>query len=77
MNFRPDNQHFLCEKKTKSVGNFRTLTVCNKTAYKILEHLPYMGLDAGFVNNKDADQPAHPCSLISAFVICLFVSIIF
>ena len=30
----------------------------------------------GFVNNKGADQPAHPCSLISAFLICLLESII-
>ena len=29
-----------------------------------------------FANNKGADQPAHPHSLISAFVICLFESII-
>ena len=25
----------------------------------------------GFANSKGADQPAHPRSLISAFVICL------
>ena len=30
----------------------------------------------GFANNKGADQSAHPCSLISAFVICLLESII-
>ena len=30
----------------------------------------------GFANNKDADQPAHPCSLISAFVIHYLKSII-
>ena len=24
-----------------------------------------------YANNKDADQPAYPCSLISAFVRCL------
>ena len=29
----------------------------------------------GFTNNKDADQPAHPRSLISAFVVCLLDSI--
>ena len=29
-----------------------------------------------FANNKGADQPAHPCSLISAFVIRLLESII-
>ena len=28
-----------------------------------------------FANNKDADQPAHPRSLISAFVIRLFESV--
>ena len=31
----------------------------------------------GFANNKDAEQPAHPRSLISAFVIRLLESIIF
>ena len=30
----------------------------------------------GFANNKGADEPVHPRSLISAFVICLLVSII-
>ena len=34
-------------------------------------------LSLGFANNKDTDQPAHPCSLISAFVICLLESIIY
>ena len=29
----------------------------------------------GFVNNKGADQPMHPHSLISAFVICVLESI--
>ena len=39
-----------------------------------------MGLDArkpvfaGFANNSGADQPAHPRSLISAFVICVLES---
>ena len=27
-------------------------------------------MSSGFVNNKGADQPAHPGRLISAFVIC-------
>ena len=27
-----------------------------------------------FANNKGADQPAHPCSLISALVICFLES---
>ena len=30
----------------------------------------------GFVNNKGANQPAHPCSLISIFVIRFLESII-
>ena len=34
-------------------------------------------MSSGVVNNKGADQPAHPHSLISAFVIGLFESIIF
>ena len=29
-----------------------------------------------FANNKDADQPTHPCSLISTFVINILESII-
>ena len=29
-----------------------------------------------YANNKGADQPAHPCSLISAFVVCYLDSII-
>ena len=33
-------------------------------------------LFSGFANNKDADQPAHPHSLISAFVIRFLESII-
>ena len=30
----------------------------------------------GFSNNKGADQPARPCSLVSAFVICFMEIII-
>ena len=30
-------------------------------------------LSSGFANNKDADQPAHPRRLISAFVIRYFL----
>ena len=42
----------------------------------------YTGFDIrkpvfGDVNNKSADQPAHMCSLISAFVIWLFESIVY
>ena len=33
-------------------------------------------LSSGFANNKGADQPAHPRSLISAFIIRLMESII-
>ena len=29
-----------------------------------------------YANNKGADQPAHPCSLISAFVVCCLDNII-
>ena len=34
-------------------------------------------LSSAFANNKGADQPAHSCSLISAFVIRNFESIIY
>ena len=30
-----------------------------------------------YANNKDADQPAHPCSLISIFVVGCLDSILF
>ena len=30
-----------------------------------------------YANNKGADQPAHPRSLISAFVVCYLDSIIY
>ena len=33
-------------------------------------------LSLGFANNKGADQPAHPGSLISVFVICFLESTI-
>ena len=28
-----------------------------------------------YANNKGGDQPAHPCSLISAFIVCCLDSI--
>ena len=34
-------------------------------------------LSSGFGNNKVADKPEHLCRLISAFVICFLVRIIF
>ena len=34
-------------------------------------------LSSGVANNTGADQPAHPRSLISAFVICVLESFIF
>ena len=34
-------------------------------------------LSSGFANNTGADQPAHPCRLISAFVIRFLESIIY
>ena len=41
-------------------------------------HAVWMGenLSSGFANNKGADQPVHPCSLVSAFFIHLLESII-
>ena len=52
-----------------------TKFAASKERVKILKILKnYMGLDArtclqGFANNKGADQPMHPHSLISTFVI--------
>ena len=42
----------------------------------IISALTHVNLSSGFANNKGADQPAHPHSLISAFVIRLLESII-
>ena len=55
----------------------KRLEVCNFN-YQYL----HMGLNVsknclrGFVNNKGADPPAHPCKLISTFVISFLKSII-
>ena len=38
---------------------------------------PRENLSSGFANNTGADQPAHPCSLISAFVIRFLESTMF
>ena len=34
-----------------------------------LSYGPQLAKNLGFANNTGADQPAHPCRLISAFVI--------
>ena len=52
-----------------------------RKVFEILDHLPFgpqreKTCLRGFANNKGADQPVHPHSLISAFVIRLFESII-
>ena len=43
---------------------------------KILRGSLRENLSLGFENNKGADQPAHTCSLISTFDICLLESFI-
>ena len=44
---------------------------CNFT-FTIIWVASWQNLFMAYANNKDADQPAHPCSLISAFIVrCL------
>ena len=55
--------------------NHKPAKQAKKLSYQLLESkrieigLDMRNLSSGFVNNKLADQPAHLCSLISAFVI--------
>ena len=35
--------------------------------------LPWENLFMSYANNKDKDQPAHPCSLINNFVFAAYV----
>ena len=63
-----------------SLETFRIFTDMMEWAYLSMVH--HLGLDArkpvfgGVANNTGADQPAHPRSLISAFVIRYLESII-
>ena len=62
------------------VFSYCAIVVCiNKN--KIYHNMVHVSIDRenlslGFANNPDADQPAHPCRLISTFVFCLLESII-
>ena len=54
---------------------------CNKSIFVISKHTSYGPQGEKtclqwFANNTHTDQPAHPCSLISAFVICYMESIV-
>ena len=66
----------------KGLFQFPAKTMGKSVMTRKVETTHYLGLDArkpvflGFANNKSADHPEHPCSLISAFVIGLLESII-
>ena len=79
-----NSQHFICGQKSQTVRNFRTLTVSHiyfhGWLYSNQNFLvgPWREQTClqGFVNNKGADQPAHPRRQISAFVNRFLESII-
>ena len=47
-----------------------------KHVYTICKHNGAENVSMPYANNKGADQPAHPCSLISTFVVRCLGSII-
>ena len=67
---------------TKFHKNKSLAKICEITVYLTqISHTIHPGLNGprrkktclrGFANNKGADQPGHPCSLISTFIIRLF-----
>ena len=59
------------------VSSFRALFTCHMSPF-VLSYGPRREKTClrGFANNKGADQPVHPHSLISVFVILLLESII-
>ena len=62
------------------VFSYCAIVVCINNN-KIYRNMVHMGINArnlslGFASNIDADQPEHPCRLISAFVFRLRESII-
>ena len=72
---------FQITPRALSIDLYKLLVLVLKGASKSRESSLYMGLDArkpvlGGVNNKGADQSAHPSGLISAFVIRVMESII-
>ena len=52
------------------------MTVHNQHSCDVIEPGHEKMCLMSYVNNKGADQPAHPRSLISAFVVCCLDSII-
>ena len=52
-------------------GHNLMLSIIGQVTWALMREKPGFG---GFANNTGADQPAHPRSLISAFVICLLKS---
>ena len=53
MNSSPDNQHFICEMKTKSVQNFRTFTVHSPTESFTILGLWVLGLVVSHNNGSN------------------------
>ena len=56
--------------------NFLSFPISNRLLMPLYGPLHEKTCLWGFANNKGADQPVHPHSLISTFVICLLESII-
>ena len=69
--FKPDTSSFICawyDKISVEMAMIKPKHIIWATSWQNL-FMPY-------VNNKDADQPAHPCSLISTFIVHCLDSII-
>ena len=64
-NVNKDNKVFLCDYMFLTCKLFSEHYVAHEPDHEKTFFIPY-------ANNKGADQPAHPCSLICAFVVrCL------
>ena len=67
----------ICPPKVKPLNQYEANHLrINQSSYKVIGASRRETLSLEFANNKGADQPADPRSLISAFVIRLLISII-
>ena len=69
-------QSQLSQKTLKQSQSFWQVLIVFNTNVQISWATPWENLFLPYANNKGADQPAHPRSLISSFVVCCLDSII-
>ena len=63
-------RHLLRKLRPRKMGRFQRALVF------LIRAMSWENLFLPYANNKGADQPAHLCSLISAFLVCCLGSII-